>query len=49
MENEIDYTKHTEPELVEMFGRMDPRYAPANTARLNVKNACQEVAARDLR
>jgi rhomboid protease GluP len=32
--NEIDYTKHTEPELVEMFGRMDPRYAPAECARL---------------
>jgi rhomboid protease GluP len=34
VDNEIDYTKHTEPELVEMFSRMDPRYAPANSARL---------------
>lgn len=34
MANEIDYTKHTEPELVEMFGRMDPRYAPEECARL---------------
>jgi rhomboid protease GluP len=34
VENEIDYTKHTEPELVEMFGRMDPRYAPDECARL---------------
>ena len=34
MANEIDYTKHTEPELVEMFGRMDPRYAPEACARL---------------
>jgi hypothetical protein len=34
VKQEIDYTKHTETELVEMFGRMDPRYAPANCARL---------------
>jgi rhomboid protease GluP len=34
MESEIDYTKHTETELVEMFGRLDPRYAPAECARL---------------
>jgi len=34
VEREIDYTKYTEAELVEMFGRMDPRYAPANCARL---------------
>jgi rhomboid protease GluP len=34
MESEIDYTKHTESELVEMFGRLDPRYAPAECARL---------------
>jgi hypothetical protein len=32
--DKIDYTKHTELELVEMFGRMDPRYAPAECARL---------------
>jgi rhomboid protease GluP len=34
MEGEIDYKKHTESELVEMFGRMDRRYAPAECARL---------------
>ena len=34
MDGEIDYTQHTEPELVEMFGRLDPRYAPAECARL---------------
>ena len=34
VDDEIDYTKHTEPELVEMFGRLDPRYAPAECARL---------------
>ena len=34
METEIDYTKHTETELVEMFGRLDPRYAKAECARL---------------
>lgn len=34
MESEIDYTKHTESELVDMFGRLDPRYAPAECARL---------------
>jgi hypothetical protein len=31
---EIDYSKHTEAELVEMFGRMDPRFAPVECARL---------------
>jgi rhomboid protease GluP len=34
VENEIDFAKYTEAELVEMFGRMDPRYAPTNCARL---------------
>ena len=34
MDDEIDYTQHTEPELVDMFGRLDPRYAPAECARL---------------
>ena len=34
MEGEIDYKKHTESELVDMFGRMDRRYAPAECARL---------------
>jgi rhomboid protease GluP len=34
VEGEIDYKEHTESELVEMFGRMDPRYAPAECARL---------------
>ena len=34
MENGIDYKEHTEAELVDMFGRMDPRYAPAECARL---------------
>jgi hypothetical protein len=34
MEDEIDYTKHTEAELVDMFGRLDPRWAPAECARL---------------
>jgi hypothetical protein len=34
MDNEIDYSKHTEPELVDMFSRLDPRYAPAECIRL---------------
>jgi rhomboid protease GluP len=34
VEGEIDYKEHTESELVEMFGRLDPRYAPAECARL---------------
>jgi hypothetical protein len=34
MEDEIDYTKHTEAELVDMFGRLDPRWASAECARL---------------
>jgi Rhomboid family len=34
VESEIDYTKHTEAELVDMFGSLDPRYAPAECARL---------------
>jgi hypothetical protein len=34
MEDEIDYTKHSEAELVDMFGRLDPRWAPAQCARL---------------
>jgi rhomboid protease GluP len=35
VESEIDYTKHSESELVDMFGRIDPRYAPKNCARLS--------------
>jgi hypothetical protein len=34
VDSEIDYTKHTEPELVDMFGRLDPRYAHAECTRL---------------
>jgi rhomboid protease GluP len=34
VESELDYAKHTESELVDMFGRLDPRYAPAECARL---------------
>jgi rhomboid protease GluP len=34
VENGIDYKEHTEAELVDMFGRMDPRYAPAECTRL---------------
>ena len=34
MESEIDYQQHTETDLVDMFGRMDPRYAPTECARL---------------
>jgi rhomboid protease GluP len=34
VESDIDYKKHTESELVDMFGRLDPRYAPAECARL---------------
>ena len=34
VESEIDYTKHTEAELVDMFGRLDPRWAPEECARL---------------
>lgn len=30
----IDYTQHPDWELAEMYGRMDPRYAPDNCARL---------------
>jgi hypothetical protein len=36
VEDEIDYTKHSEPELVDMFGRLDPRYAPAECTRLAI-------------
>jgi hypothetical protein len=34
VDDEIDYTKQTEPELVDMFGRLDPRYAQAECTRL---------------
>jgi rhomboid protease GluP len=34
VDGEIDYTQHTEFDLVEMFGRLDPRYTPAECARL---------------
>jgi hypothetical protein len=34
VDHEIDYTKDTEPELVDMFGRLDPRYAQAECIRL---------------
>ena len=34
MESRIDYSQHSEAELVEMFGRLDPRYAPEECARL---------------
>jgi len=34
MEDEIDLTAHTEAELVDRFGRMDRRYAPAECARV---------------
>jgi rhomboid protease GluP len=34
MDNDINYAQHSEPELVEMFGRLDPRYAPAECTRL---------------
>jgi hypothetical protein len=34
VDDEIDYTQHAEPELVDMFGRLDPRYAPAECTRL---------------
>jgi membrane associated rhomboid family serine protease len=33
-ESQIDYSRHSEAELVEMFERMDPRYAPEECARL---------------
>jgi len=34
VDDEIDYSQHTEPELVDMFGRLDPRYAQAECTRL---------------
>jgi rhomboid protease GluP len=34
MESESDYTKYKESELVDLFGRMDPRWVPADCARL---------------
>ena len=34
VDSEIDFTKHTEPELVDMFERLDPRYAPTECARI---------------
>jgi membrane associated rhomboid family serine protease len=34
MDNGIDYSKYSEAELVEMFGRLDPRYAPSKCAQL---------------
>lgn len=33
-DDEIDCTQHSELELVDMFSRLDPRYAPAECARL---------------
>jgi hypothetical protein len=35
MVGKIDYSKHTELELVDMFGRLDPRYAQAECSRLS--------------
>jgi membrane associated rhomboid family serine protease len=34
--SETDYTKRDESELVELFGRMDPRWVPSDQARLKV-------------
>jgi hypothetical protein len=34
MDGEIDYKKYDESELVDMFSRTDPRWAPVNYARL---------------
>jgi hypothetical protein len=34
VDDEIDYSQHSEPELVDMFGRLDPRYAPDECVRL---------------
>jgi hypothetical protein len=34
MDDDIDFTQHSEAELVEMFGRLDPRWAPAQCSRL---------------
>lgn len=34
MDEQVDYTQYSESELVEMFGRMDPRYAPEQCDRL---------------
>jgi hypothetical protein len=34
MDGEIDYAKYDESELVDMFSRTDPRWAPVNYARL---------------
>jgi hypothetical protein len=34
MDDEIDFTQHSEAELVEMFGRLDPRWAQAQCLRL---------------
>jgi hypothetical protein len=32
MDGEIDFTKYSEAELLELWGRIDPRYAPINCA-----------------
>jgi membrane associated rhomboid family serine protease len=37
MDSAIDYSKHTEAELVEMFERLDPRYAPEECERLGTR------------
>jgi len=34
MDGEIDFTKYSEAELLEVWGRIDPRSAPINCARL---------------
>jgi hypothetical protein len=34
VKNEVDYTKYDESELVEVFGRMDPRRVPVECARI---------------
>ena len=47
MDGELDFTKYEESELVEMFGRMDPRFAPQNYARLKTLLTARGYIIRD--
>jgi hypothetical protein len=47
MDGELDFTKYQESELVEMFGRMDPRFAPQNYARLKTLLTARGYIIRD--
>jgi hypothetical protein len=47
MDGELDFTKYQESELVETVGRMDPRFAPQNYARLKTLLTARGYIIRD--